>query len=509
MRRATGWLVRWGPVLAVCLVALLVAADAGARVGGGQNFSTGGSSGGGYSGGGSSGGDGELLFLLIWLIIEYPAIGIPVAVVVGAFFVVRFMANRDGERMVSRTHHHDGTEAVASPPRRAGPVPGLDTLRAADPGFSEPVLRDYIQLLHRRATEAAVTRAWEPLLPFVDVAAREALETAHRGVTEVRDVTLGGLQLIRVDRQGDRFRLQARLQDTRRETLEDGSTRFVYVEESWTLDRAADAESQAPEAVLRMGCPSCGAAIDTDRQGRCRSCGTPIVTGLLQWTATRVSLAARRAVEPPQVGWTTGGDEPSVHVPTIVAPDLPQAWRAFRGRHPGFDPHAFQARSRDIFLDLQRAWSEGRWETARPHVTDTLYQTLRFYLEQYSEHGLRNRVADVEILKQEIVRVQQDAWYEAITVRITARARDWVERTDGEVVGGNAKIPRRFSEYWTYLRAIGSGDTSSDGQHCPSCGAPLDRVSQAGVCGYCDSKITTGRFDWVLSRIDQPQVYRG
>ena len=28
---------------------------------------------------------------------------------------------------------------------------------------------------------------------------------------------------------------------------------------------------------------------------------------------------------------------------------------------------------------------------------------------------------------------------------------------------------------------------------------PLDRISQAGICGYCDSKITSGRFDWVLA----------
>ena len=43
----------------------------------------------------------------------------------------------------------------------------------------------------------------------------------------------------------------------------------------------------------------------------------------------------------------------------------------------------------------------------------------------------------------------------------------------------------------------------------PCCGAPLDNVSQTGVCGYCDTKITTGDFDWVLSRIDQCEVYSG
>jgi hypothetical protein len=34
-------------------------------------------------------------------------------------------------------------------------------------------------------------------------------------------------------------------------------------------------------------------------------------------------------------------------------------------------------------------------------------------------------------------------------------------------------------------------------------------VSETGVCGYCDAKITGGEFDWVLSTIDQDETYRG
>jgi len=56
--------------------------------------------------------------------------------------------------------------------------------------------------------------------------------------------------------------------------------------------------------------------------------------------------------------------------------------------------------------------------------------------------------------------------------------------------------------------SCGTKNPSSQ-KFCGSCGAPLDQVNQAGVCGYCDSKITTGRFDWVLARIDQPEAYRG
>ena len=44
---------------------------------------------------------------------------------------------------------------------------------------------------------------------------------------------------------------------------------------------------------------------------------------------------------------------------------------------------------------------------------------------------------------------------------------------------------------------------------CPSCGAPLDKINQAGVCGYCNSHVTLGEFDWVLALIEQDETYEG
>ena len=40
-------------------------------------------------------------------------------------------------------------------------------------------------------------------------------------------------------------------------------------------------------------------------------------------------------------------------------------------------------------------------------------------------------------------------------------------------------------------------------------GAPLDAISMAVVCGYCNAKVSGGAFDWVLSRIEQDESYSG
>ena len=110
------------------------------------------------------------------------------------------------------------------------------------------------------------------------------------------------------------------------------------------------------------------------------------------------------------------------------------------------------------------------------------------------------------------MKVEVDAWYESITVRLWGSMKDSIVRSDGKVVGGNPNQARRFSEYWTFLRAAG-GEAEHDAPisdglpqlRCPA----RSSINQAGICGYCDSKITTGRFDWVLARIEQPEAYRG
>src|SRR5437588_219319 len=44
--------------------------------------------------------------------------------------------------------------------------------------------------------------------------------------------------------------------------------------------------------------------------------------------------------------------------------------------------------------------------------------------------------------------------------------------------------------------------------NCPNCGASL-KVNAVGVCEFCKGKITSGEFDWVLSKIEQDESYSG
>jgi len=496
-----------GAALAMVLLLALVPEVAEGRVGGGQGASRGG---GGFSGGGSGGRGGGNELMIIWvlmrLVIAYPAVGIPAVIGVTAlYFTHRSFLSGTKNRAVHRTHRRRAPASTLS----IRQPPGLATLRERDPGLSLPVLVDTIVLVHRRSLAALCSGAWEPLAPFVDPRARERLRIAHDGITAIDDVVVGGVRILKVEQRGAHDHLTVHVQSTRTETRA-GTERRVEVHEQWTFRRSRGAVSLPPGAIERLGCPSCGAAVEVTNMGACRNCDTPITAGQLQWQAVFVALASRSPAVVPDIGWTVGGEESSVNVPMAQDPNLASEMRSLHARHEDFDAELFGKRVTLVYERLQEAWSTARWERARPYVTDRMFQTLRFTLERYARQGLRNQLTDVRLLRVRMVKVDVDAWFESITVRIWGSMRDAVVDAKGNVIGGNDKVARSFSEYWTFTHSAGSpGGTHGDRDACPSCGAPLDQVNQAGICGYCDTKIVSGKFDWVLSRIDQPEAYSG
>jgi hypothetical protein len=117
----------------------------------------------------------------------------------------------------------------------------------------------------------------------------------------------------------------------------------------------------------------------------------------------------------------------------------------------------------------------------------------------------------IDILNIVPVRINLDKFYESITVRIFASCLDYTIDKQGKLIGGSPKKPRAFSEYWTFIRTSGAEniDSGFDLKTCPSCGAPADKIGQAGICGYCGSKLSEGSFSWVLAIITQDDAYQG
>ena len=538
-RRAGPVAARAAALLVVAALVLGAANESAARVGGGQDFSgpspsSGGSSsgggGGGRSGGGSSfsssgssgrrapsggGGGGDIG----WLFLDHPYIAF--AFVTGWLAVLVYSQR---PRAQAESWRAGDSELLPADPPRPPPPPdaggaavrrpagpaGLKALQARDPTFSLPLFIDFALLVVARAHRAGGAASGDAALaPWLTREARGRVRLLHPSGSRVLDVIVGAARLHQVDVTAARTRVTLDISLNILSAADDEQQQEL-VEERWTFSRAAGVVSPPPQRLVVLCCAGCGSAAEPRPDGACASCGVPRTDGASHWVVSDVDRARSEEVSRPGLR-LGGGVEAGTQLATVFAPELAAARSAFEARHPEFSWEGFRATVVRVFLRLQAAWADGKWEGARPFETDALFQQHRFWMERYARTGLRNANADVAVERVEVCAVGRDAWLESITVRVFARMKDWTEETwTGEVVGGSRTEPRVFSEYWTFVRAVG-GKRRADGgaDSCPSCSAPLDRVSMAGVCGYCEAHITSGEFDWVLSRIEQDEVYQG
>lgn len=496
---------------AVCVAVLLVAAFAAARPGGGSSYSGGSSRGGGGSrssgggGGGSGGGDGgAVLELLVWLCIEHPAIGIPLTIAFIAWVI--WTRNRRGRQ-------RDWNAGVASPvyeARQAFPpyVPppftatakvDYDVLQALDPKFSRIVFEDFLYGLYAEVQRARGLGQLNRLSAYLAPNTITALQQMTRGPVE--NVIVGAVRLLEASAtpvSGSRVVIEFESNYTE-------AGQGQYVVERWTLARGPSAKSRTPDKVRQLGCPNCGAPQDSLFSGSCRNCARIVNDGSFDWSVQGVSVMERES-RPPIL--TANVEEQGTNLPTVRDPDLPAALQRLRQKDPAFDVSQFNARVNLIFRQFQLGWSGRDLTKMRPFLSDALFTTQQYWVQEYLKQHLRNMTDGATVTNIELAKCVSDAFFDAITVRLSATSLDYTIDDHGKVVSGSRSRQRAYTEYWTLIRGTNrKGPTKTD-LGCSNCGAPLD-VNMVGTCKFCNVKVTTGDFDWVLSRIEQDESYTG
>ena len=553
------------------------------RLGGGHSFSGGGggsSSGGsrsisggysggfsgGYSGGGSSSGGTPLPG---WCIT-------PLVIGVVLFFVISSLVKHYGAQTTnySSANHRPMIEHRATPPEvRRG---RLGELKNRDPYFSEPVFLDFVCALFARLHEARGRGELDTFHFYLGPEAEKTLQGLTRGgLIEVNGVVVGAARLINVkpassgldhdqidvefetnytevwpavvDTQGPAFGKGDRRTVTtgsRTDSSDANQGMTVYANEVWGFSRRSGLTSRAPEDVAVESCPNCGSPLTRGSDERCPHCGAAAIPGQFSWAVTTIQTVNRHRLG---LMLTETVPEVGTDLPTVYQHDLANRWQIFLSTHPTFDWDQTRQRFELVFLALQAAWTNRQWEQARPYETDAMFQTHLYWIEEYQRQNLRNVLEDIRIERIELAKIESDAFFDALTIRIRASMKDYTLRENGQFVCGDRKRDRVFTEYWTFLRRLATArqtlpevdfspadklasmteeptkagrktparpdlqsvsDELREKPTCPNCGAPLT-INQAGVCEYCDTKITLGQFDWVLSRIEQDETYRG
>lgn len=474
-----------------------LAAIADARPGGGDSYSGGGGHGGG-GGGGDSGFIFELVYWLFRLVFAYPAIGLPLLAIVIGYFVYN----------AYRQHQNKDWDSGPPVALRAAVAPDdLDDLRRLDPAFSRVVFEDFAFRLFSTAQRARHSRdALAHVAPYVGEAARDALAGRAPVGQPVRQVVVGAMRTFDVDLPAERSG-RARIGIEYEANVATADHTYFSVER-WVFGRAAAATSKPPDATRAFPCPNCGAPWQANDSGTavCAYCGQAVDNGRFDWVVEQIELVSLDE-RPPSL--TAEVPERGTDLPTYRDRDVDAAWQRLTHDDPEITEAALMARLGMIYGQLNQAWSNNDLSPIRGLVSDGLYDYLSYWVAAYRAQGLRNVLTDMRITHTAFARLSRDRYFDALTIRIWATGKDYVVRDpDGSHVRGSRHRERAYSEYWTLIRTAGRKAAPVAAPVCSQCGAPL-HITQSGACEHCGAHLTTGEVDWIVSKIEQDDSYRG
>jgi Uncharacterized protein conserved in bacteria len=174
-------------------------------------------------------------------------------------------------------------------------------------------------------------------------------------------------------------------------------------------------------------------------------------------------------------------------------------------RDPNFSEDMFISRVNNMFIQLQEAWQAKDWKKVRPFESDELFNTHARQLQEFIDSRTTNVVDDIGILRTEIIDYHDNGPTESLDVYMRVRLKDYIINDEtGKVIEGDSDR-EIFMEYELVMsRRKGVVTRLAENTTvttCPNCGANVS-INASGECEYCDSVVSSGDFDWVLTRLD-------
>jgi predicted lipid-binding transport protein (Tim44 family) len=482
-----------------------------ARSGGGHTSSSGHSSGGGSYGGSHSGygggyvgggyGDGysgsdepfnPVIFILALLFTGFLVI------------CIRRAKRNAGEDRAAELLHRAKMENQSGGDSESSSFQA-EEIQKIDPHFSIPAFLDFVYSLYGMIHKMRGEKRINELSAYLAPGPMKQLEALSPLVNEVKGIVISSLRLKSSSEQNDDLTVEVQFTANYTEVVSGKADQSYYSEEIFLFQKKKSTVSLIPSKMRVISCPNCGAPPAFSSDGKCSACGAIISRGDFNWSLEEIT--GSRVQTPPLLTETV--EEEGTDLPTLFAPDLTQKEIAFAAKYPDFKFSQFKARASEAYFASQKAWTERKWELVRPYESENIFQMHQYWMNEYQKQGLVNVLKDVQLLNIEAVKLETDAFFESMTVRMYGSMIDYtMDEKTNRTVAGDSSSTRDFTEYWTFIRSANYSGNKKFDTGCPACGAPL-KISQAGHCEYCKALVTSGEFDWVLSQIEQDESYQG
>lgn len=187
----------------------------------------------------------------------------------------------------------------------------------------------------------------------------------------------------------------------------------------------------------------------------------------------------------------------------LVADRTAQIESLIKEEDPNFSTSDFLTFGKEVFVDIQEAWSARDLSKVRVVMHDNLYNQTQKQVESKIRNGVINKIENIAVSTAYLTAYKYDKQFEYVTMYLNARFIDYeIDEKTGNLLRGDKTNRWEMRYLLKFMRSTGvktKDETNVLKSHnCPNCGAPLEMES-SGICEYCGSVVTTGQYSWVLS----------
>ncbi len=477
-------LAQLGPFVPLALA--LVSFHALARGGGGEHYQSNRDSSG--EGGGV---DIGLVIDLLYLVIRYPVIGVPLLLLVIGYVIYsrRQSGNGSTRKALERADAQSRTAVSA-----ADVHAWVNKLKTKDPAFDLLPLFDKTRKLFLDLQGAWFRRDLRPLRPFLSDASHQRLSTQAKlldlqGLRDaLADVQLQDLQIIGLE-QSEWFdtvhiRVKASMRDTDvpssfTDAQAEGAAKRAAPEpfvEVWSFVRKPGAKTKIGEDLYQGKCPNCGAPFEGGASNACESCGAVVNSGNYDWVLAEI----------------TQGMEFQRN--DVGVEGLAKA----RQTDPALNSEMLEDRASLCFWRWVEAQSLGKASVLSKVATPEFQARLDAELHALSAQQRKKVFLECAVGAVQTRAVQPVEGMDLAHVEIRWSAKLGIGPVN-EKPPQLPTVPQRW--VFTLTRKSGATTHAESGMatnRCPQCNAPAsDNASTS--CEFCGAELATGERDWVLS----------
>jgi predicted lipid-binding transport protein (Tim44 family) len=175
-----------------------------------------------------------------------------------------------------------------------------------------------------------------------------------------------------------------------------------------------------------------------------------------------------------------------------------------RAHDPAFDENVFLGQVQRLFFAVLEAWTALKPALSQGVMASLIWEEQKTQIAAYGQQGWRNLLSKLSFTSAVIAGARSDLDFDTVTVRINANAADYDVNAAGAVIRGDTN-PWDWTEDWIFQRpsALTTGQPGTiTSQSCPNCGASVN-VDITSICPFCDAAVISGKFGWLLTRIDR------